>query len=176
MPLDINNLRAILRARALDRLEAGLRAGADHMCELLKATVSGPGAGDVRGPASVSPYLFVERSGRVRRRKQSEGANRYRDRAPGMVAGAGRASIGFQIKSKDYDKGEIVLRIGVDASAPGGTYIQTYLLAHDMGIRYPTRGPAKGLGPVIQRPWFRTTLHRYWSEFASITIAAARGL
>jgi hypothetical protein len=172
-------LREELRRRAFARLEAGVRAGSDLMCTILKEVVSGAPGEDLRREArSGSPFVYMDRqTGRVRSRRPSEkGIANVRDKAPGVDSGAGRASICFEIIRRDEAAGTITVRIGVDASAPGGTDMQSYMLAHDMGIRYPTRGPAKGSGAVIQRPWLRAGIKKYWSEFAAEVILVSRGL
>lgn len=177
MTLNAEAFRERLRRRAFHRLERGVRVGADWLVEVLKATVGGATVEQfVHGPASVTPFAYVERDGRVRvRPRQWSGAERLRDTPPGRITGAAQASICFQIVERDIGAGRLVLRIGTDATAPGGTYIQSYLVAHEFGIRYPTRGPLKGTGPVVQRPWARVTIQRYWVEWTSLAVAVARG-
>lgn len=165
---------AIMRARAFARLVQAAHVTGDFMCEVLKGVVSGQSPGHRPGPASVTPFLYVDRSGRMRRRR-GEGEYR-RGQPPGVVTGAGMQSIKYQIREQDLVAGRVLLWIGVDASAPGGTYLQSYMLAHDLGIRYPTRGPLKGTGPVIQHPWLRVTVHRYKAPMAQLIVGVTRGL
>lgn len=175
MPFNADALRDMIRRNAIRRVVAGVRVGADLLVEHLKALVSGPGAEDVRGPAAVTPFLYVDQRGRATRRRG--GGHQYlRLEAPGVQTGAGQDSICFEIREVNYDEGYILLVIGVDNSAPGGTYIQSYMLAHDLSIHYPTMGPAKGTGPILQRPWLRTGIHRYWNEFSAAVVLVGMGL
>ena len=183
MAIDVENLKAVLRGRAMARLEAGLRSGGDWLCEILKATVDGNGASEFAGKAAVSPFIYVDENGKQRRGRRGKtwkpGVDAPtafgRSGPPGMITGAGRESIGYQIVDKDFDAGTITLRIGVEDSpdARGGfKQLPGYMMGHELGIR---RGK-KGLGVVTQRPWLRVTVSRYWSEFAAIVILRARGL
>jgi hypothetical protein len=94
---------------------------------------------------------------------------------PGVNSGAGRESIGFKIVGKDYDAGTLTFMIGVDGGSRGGfKQLVSYMIGHDTGIRYPTRG--KGPRHLVQHPWLRVTIRRYWSEFAAIVVSEARGV
>jgi len=179
--IDQTVLEHAARRAAMGALEQGVREGATYMCELLRAAVSGPGnivSSGPHGRGVSSPFRFrrkTSRGGRWENYPQEwEGAQKFRHDPPGVRTGAGRNSIGYQIKDRDDAKGTITFMIGVDASAPGGmTTLASYLLGHDFGIRYPTIGPMKGSGPVLQRPWFRSTIDRYWESFSSVIVSVA---
>ena len=175
MPINVENLRAVIRGRAMTRLEQGLRVGGDWMVEVLKATVSCQ-SGDTprQGTAATSPHRYLEPGkSRARPWRRAEYTTRTVDKPPGMESGAGRESIGFQITDKDYDAGRMVLRLGVDGTARGGmSQLQSYMLGHELGIRYPTRG--HGPRRLIQHPWLRSTIVRYFSEFGAIVVMTAR--
>lgn len=181
MPIDVHNLMAVLRGRALDRLEAGVHRGADLMVQHLKMVVAGEDPSHQRGLANVTPFLYVEPTGRVRSRRkfieQWKMVTQFTRLGPPHSTGAGRDSIGYQIKEKNYEEGKIVVRIGVNANAPGGmTTLRSYMMGHELGIRYPTNPNSKAPKHVIQRPWLRVTLNRYWSEFAATVLLTSRGL
>ena len=165
---------ARFRTIVMDRLERGVRSGADHLVIMLKALVSGPGGPDTRRPASVTPFLKVDRQGRVTRRR---GEGQYVRRGPPqMRSGEGMRSICFGDIRRDDAAGTIIVGIGVKAGAAGGTQqLKSYMMAHDLGIHYPTIGPAKGTGPVIQHPWLRSGVNHYLPEFTTIVTSVAQG-
>lgn len=168
MPVNVDALQRLL----MDRLEQAARIAASNLVTTLKTVVTA-GAEDgtnLRKPASGTPFLFVEEDGTVRRRRV-RGTRYRREGPPGVRSGDGMRSICYEIRGRYDTLGVIVVRIGVDNSAPGGTrQLQSYMLAHDLGIRYPTRGGpgVKGTGPLIQRPWLRNGVRHYLPEFTSI--------
>lgn len=187
MPLDVANLAAVLRRRAMMRLVAGVRAGSDHVCTVLKATVSAPTAeSDDRGPAEPGVFEWHPEKYRgdvpqwaagspIRHHRRRNGVLHAKiGDPPYMRSGEGRNSIGFQITRVDYVEGVVVVRFGVDGTARDPQH--PYMLFHERGIRYPTLGPSKGTGPLIVRPWLRPTLRKYWDEFGAIVIMVGRGL
>jgi hypothetical protein len=178
-------LVARIRTIAMDRVEAGLRVGGDYAVEMLKAIVSEPAAPDLSRPTSTIPFFYVDTNGRKRRGRRGKQwqpngpvAEAFtRQGPPGMRSGAGRDSIKFQIVDRDDQAGTIKLRIGVDASAPGGMHtLRSYLFGHEIGIRYPTVGPAKGLGAVVQHPWLRNGVRRYLPEVQQVVTDTVEGI
>ena len=179
-------LMSAFRRVAMDRLEAGMRAGGAHFQELLQAKVSGSGGGSFQGKATVSPFLYVDKNGKVRHGRRGKTwqpggplAGAFgREGPPGMDTGRGRESIGYQIKSRDDSIGRITMMIGVDASAPGGfTTLPSYLLAWDFGIRAKAAHEAKGQasGAIRQMPWFRVTINQHWGDFVGLVTSAMAG-
>ena len=160
---------AAIRRHMMDRLEQGVKVAADTMVEILRATVSGASEADLSKPAQ--PFLYKANEGRgkalLSRSKAGKwaGAAYSRGGPPGMQSGKGRDSIKFKILSRDDAAGKIVILIGPDASAPGGTHMQSYMLAHDLGIRH-------GKGAVIQHPWLRSGVKHYLPTFNTVLISA----
>jgi hypothetical protein len=154
---------ALIRHRAMQRFVAGVRAGGDLLVHYARATIGAP-SNAVGG----SPL------GKLKHRR---GGQAYRTgRPPYSRSGAGQLSICYQIKEVDEETGKVVLRIGVDASAAGGmTVLRSYLMGHEKGIRYPTRGDRSN-GVVLQRPWLEPTIRRYFYEFAATVVMVGRGL
>jgi hypothetical protein len=187
MPINVAALTQLIKARAIQALEVGVRSGADWLCEVIKTVVSRPHSEhDERGPAPEAifqwhpaaytrgPYMFGSRL--TRRRRTIDGVRFRVGEPPYMRSGEGMRSVCFQIMERNVNECRIVVRIGVDGSAPGGTTtLQSYMWAHETGIMYPTRGPRKGSRPLI-RPWMQPALERYRNDFIQQVVNVARGM
>lgn len=169
---------AVMKQQAMRRLEIGVRAGCDWMCEVLKQVVGGP-SGQEQPTGRPEIYYVDERGRKVARNKAAKwtGAAFARTGPPGKDTGAGQASIHFEIVERNFEKLTITARIGVDGTAAGGTrQLGSYMLIQELGYRIPTLGPDKGTGPVVQRPWLRTTINRYLPELSMIVVMTQVGL
>lgn len=175
----------------MQRLEDGVRAGADLMCNLIKATVDRPTTVDApRGvtggtfqwhpEAYMNPptadanknYTYGSPLGKTRRGLTDAG---YREgQPPYMRSGAGMRSIGFEITKRDFAAGTISFRFGVDASARDAAH--PYMLFHERGIQYPTHGANARTGPLLRRQWLLPAIKRYRYLMATAIIMRARGL
>jgi hypothetical protein len=178
--LDPTALIAAARRVAMDRLEKGVRVGSELMVELLRKTVDG--SGGMQRRTKMRPSIIYRRQtkhgGRFEKYPPEwDKALRMRDIAPGKRTGAGQNAIGYKIVDRDDSKGEIRVWIGVDDSAPGGIHMPGgYMMAWETGIRVREPGdPIKGKrsGPVIQRPWLRTTFDRYFDSYTAVVASVA---
>jgi hypothetical protein len=154
------SIRQHTRRAAMHRLAEGVRVGANFMAEMMKQAVSVPAPGE-----EGSPLGKHRRGGRT-------GVYRV-GKPPYTRSGEGMESIGFQILSMDYEAGMIVFGFGVDASAPGGNGLPSYLLAHNSGIAYPTVG--NGPKTVLKRPWRKPTFEKYRNDMFAAIVQVARG-
>jgi len=189
MPINGQAIAEAARKAAMDAMERGARAGCQYLVELLQATVSSAGAIPMQGPHGRgvgSPFKYARKGKRgivydpfPREWEKApwEQATRLRDMPPLSRSGAGARSIAYTFIERDDTKGIIRVRIGGDAKGAGTqggfTTLPGYMTGHELGIRYPTRGPMKGTGPVIQRPWLRSTVNRYWGSFISVVTHVA---
>ena len=184
MPIDTTAIVEAARKIAMDRLERGVHAGCMYMESLLQMTVSHSGGIPMQGPHGrgvASPFKY--RRGKGRKGKwethpaEWAGGQRLRDIPPLSRSGRGMRSIGYKIIERDDAKGIIRVLIGGDArgygTQGGFNRLPGYMTGHELGVRYPTRGPHKGSGPVIQRPWLRSTVSRYWGSFVSVVTHVA---
>ena len=174
MTFDPSTLEAAAREAAMNALEAGVHAGCGYMVQLLQASVSSglPGQ-SISGTVSPMMYLRETRRGGRWERNPAEwsGGRKIRIRLQSR-SGEGARSIGYQIIERDDTKGIIHVRIGGDSpendTRGGFRTLPGYMTGHEMGIRYPTIGPDKGTGPVVQRPWIRNTFNSYWNSFVQV--------
>ena len=180
MTFDPSALEAAARRAAMDALEAGVHAGCSYMCELLKAAVSHGLPGQTTAIGTVSPMMYRRQTKRGGKWERSpiewSGGQKLRARLHRRT-GEGMRSIGYMIVERDDTKGTIRARIGGDSpendTRGGFRTLPGYMTGHEMGIRYPTIGPDKGTGAVIQRPWLRSTFNRYWGSFQQVVMEVA---
>ena len=179
--MDVEQLKRILIARAIDHMAANATGGCEWMESVLKAKVGGTGGGKFQGRAVSSPFLYTDENGKVRRGRRGApwqpgniAFDFNREGPPGKRSGAGQASIGYQLQ-RLYSEGRLRIKIGVDNSAPGGFRRHAgYLLGWEEGIRYPDgRGgwqKAGGTGTVRQKPWFYDTIESHKSALLAIIL------
>lgn len=168
------------------RFTQGVRAGCDTLVNTLKTVVEAPSRGsDLFGPApggvfqwhpakpTEGPYLYGSPLGRTKR--DAHGGTYRQGEPPYMRSGAGKDAICWEIREREImsdGKLRIKVRIGVDDTARPGA---PYMLFHEKGIKYPTRGPNNGTGPKLFRKWLGPTIRREWVTFTGVIIGVTTG-
>lgn len=179
MNFDPSALEAAARRSAMNALERGVHAGCGYMVSLLQSAVSsglpGPSAA-----GSISPMMYrrpTKRGGKWERSPvEWSGGKKLRFQLHKRT-GEGQRSIGYEINERNDAEGFIKVLIGGDSpendTKGGFNTLPGYMTGHELGIRYPTRGIGKGTGPVVQRPWLRSTVSTYWESFQQVVIDVA---
>lgn len=181
--MKITGLDEAVKRAAMKAMEQGVREASTYMCELLRMTVSGPGAIPHRGPlgrGTSSPFTYRRKGGGWESKPPEwSAASRFREGPPGSRTGKAIETIGYKIIERNFSAGYIVVLIGVTSEARGGMdQLPSYLLGWDVGIRIKGPGDTGKIrtGPVVQRPWLRSTVSHYIESFASIISANMSGI